>query len=210
MGSNGSEVASENPLPARPLDRASQRGRMLDGMARTVTRHGYAGTPVAAVLKAAGVSRKTFYEHFVDKQDCFLAAYDAIVALCTERLVSAYHGGTDWEGSIARAFAALLETLAAEPDFAHLGVVDVLAAGPPALARRDETLRRLVRFIEHTRERAETVVEPPRLVGQAIVGGIHELIYSQIVRGETERLPELSGELLHYTFMLLGVPRAAG
>jgi AcrR family transcriptional regulator len=210
MGSNGSEVAPENPPPERLLERASQRGRMLDGMARTVARHGYAATPVAAVLAAAGVSRKTFYEQFADKQACFLAAYDAIVALCTERLVSAYHGGEGWEDAIARAYAALLGTLAAEPDFAHLGVVDVLAAGPQALARRDATLRRFARFIDHTRERAEAAVSPPRLVGQAIVGGIHELVYSQIVRGETARLPELTDELLHYTFMLLGVPCAGG
>jgi AcrR family transcriptional regulator len=190
------------------LGRGSQRERLLEGMARTVGRRGYADTPVADVLKAAGVSRRTFYEQFADKEDCFIAAYDAIVALCTERLVAAYHAGDDWEDAIAGAYAAVLETLAGEPDFAHLGVVEALAAGPRALARRDRTLRRFARFIDFTRERADATVTPPRRVGQAIVGGIHELVYSQIVRGETRRLPELTDELLHYTFMLLGVERS--
>ncbi|HZV72762.1 MAG TPA: TetR/AcrR family transcriptional regulator [Conexibacter sp.] len=211
MGSNGATDAGngQTPLP-RALAPVTQRERLLDGMARTVTQRGYAGTPVAEVLKAAGVSRRTFYEQFADKEDCFLAAYDAIVRLCTERLIAAYHAGGGWEHGIAAAYDALLRTLASEPDFAHLGVVDVLGAGPLALARREATLRRFARFIDFTRERAEAVVTPPPLVGRAIVGGIHELVYSQIVRGETTRLPQLTGDLLHYTFMLLGLPRAVG
>jgi AcrR family transcriptional regulator len=191
------------------LPRSSQRDRLIAGMARTVARRGYASTPVAEILQAAGVSRRTFYEQFADKEDCFLAAYDAIVTLCTTEAVAAYHRGGTWERGIGCAYAALLETLAAEPDFAHLGVVDVLAAGPQALARREATLRRFARFIDFTRERAGETVAPPALVGQAIVGGIHELVYSHIVRGETARLPELSAELLHYTFMLLGISRTA-
>jgi len=204
LGSSGSSGPADS---ARPLARTTQRDRLLDGMAQTVARRGYAATPVAEVLKVAGVSRRTFYEQFADKEDCFLAAYDAIVALCTQRLVAAYHGARDWEDGIACAYDALLATLAQEPDFAHLGIVGALAAGPRALARREATLRRLARFVDHTSERAGSAVPPPALVGQAIVGGIHELVYSQIVRGETARLPQLAPELLHYTFMLLGIVR---
>ena len=208
MGSNGTTDATDGGAPLPPaLARETQRERLLHGMAQTVARRGYAATPVAEVLKAAGVSRRTFYEQFADKEDCFIAAYDAIVAVATERLVTAYHAGETWEEGIAFAYDALLGTLAAEPDFAHLGVVEILAAGPRALARREATLRRLARFIDFTRERTEAAATPPALVGQAIVGGIHELVYSQIVRGEATRLPRLTDELLHYTFMLLGVPR---
>ena len=210
MGSNGwTDSRDGELLLPRVIARSTQRERLLDGMARTVARRGYAATPVAEVLKAAGVSRRTFYEQFADKEDCFLDAYDAIVGLCTERLVAAYHAGSGWEDGIARAYDALLQTLAEEPDFAHLGVVDVLGAGPRALARRDAALLRFARFIDYTRERAEIAVTPPRLVGQAIVGGIHELVYSQILRGEAERLPQLTDELLHYTLMLVGARAAS-
>jgi AcrR family transcriptional regulator len=202
------EVADGRAALAPALGRHTQRDRLLRGMAATVARRGYAATPVAEVLKAAGVSRRTFYELFADKEDCFLAAYDAIAALCSERMLAAHDAGETWEESIARAYDALLGTLAAEPDFAHLGVVDVLAAGPRALARREATLRRFAGFLDVKSGRAEATAKPPTLVGQAIVGGIHELVYSQLVRGRAARLPRLTDELLHYTSMLLGVPRA--
>jgi len=206
METDGSIDARARMAPRSLLPRATQRERLLDGMARTVAHRGYVATPVAEVLRAAGVSRRTFYEQFADKEDCFIAAYDAIAQLCTGRVVAAYHAGEGWEDGIAHAYDALLTTLAAEPDFAHLGVVDVLGAGPRALERREAALRRFARFVDHTREHAEMAVSPPRLVGQAIVGGIHELIYSQLLRDRAAALPELRGELLHYTFMLLGVP----
>jgi AcrR family transcriptional regulator len=201
------DVAS--PL-APALARETQRDRLLHGIAATVARRGYAATPVAEVLRTAGVSRRTFYEQFTDKEDCFIAAYEAIVRVCTKRLVAGYHAGDTWEEGIGFAYEALLGTLASEPDFAHLGVVDVLAAGPRALARREATLRRFARFLDFTRERAEPITRPPTLVGHAIVGGIHELIYSQLVRSRAGALLELTDELLHYTFMLLGVSRPPG
>lgn len=210
-GSNGSTGAHDATVPLRSIfARRTQRDRLLDGMAQAVARRGYAATPVAEVLKASGVSRRTFYEQFADKEDCFLAAYDAIVALCTERLVAGYHAGDGWAEGIVRAYEALLTTLAAEPDYAHLGVVGVLAAGPRALARREATLRRFARFLDYTRERVDAAVQPPALVGQAIVGGIHELVYSQIVRGGATELPQLAHDLEHYTFMLLGVTPPVG
>ena len=55
----------------------SQRDRILRSIADAVAEHGYVMTPVADVLRRAGVSRETFYEHFANKQECFLAAYDA-------------------------------------------------------------------------------------------------------------------------------------
>jgi len=211
LGSIGSHDLGYGQLSLPPQrHRRSQRDRLLHGMAETVARRGYAATPVAEVLKAAGVSRRTFYEQFADKEDCFLAAYEAFTARCAERVAASCRAaGEAWEESLADVYGALLRTLAAEPAFAHLAVVEVLAAGPRALARRDAALRRLARFIDAMHERADGVARPPRLVGQAIVGGMHELVYSQIVRGETERLPELVDDLLHYTCMLLGAPRPA-
>jgi AcrR family transcriptional regulator len=208
-GSNGSAQLGEEQHAGRPriLAPVTQRERLLDAMAQTVARQGYASTSVADVLKVARISRRTFYEKFVDKEDCFLAAYDEIARLCEDRVVAAYRAERSWEAGVAGAYDALLAALAAEPDFAHLGVVEILAAGPRGLARRDATLRRFARFIEHTREQLGTTVVPGELVAQAISGGIQELLHSQIVRGETDRLPALAGELMHYTLMLLGIER---
>lgn len=186
---------------------STQRERLLDGMARTVAEQGYAATSVADVLQAARISRRTFYERFADKEDCFLAAYDAIAEVCHARVSSAFSAAPTWSDGVASGLDALLWALAAEPHFARLAVVEVLGAGPRGLARRDETMRRFAGFIQSGRAQFDEQLSPhPDVVAQAIVGGIYELLYSRIVRGEAERLPELSGELLHYTFMLLGMP----
>jgi AcrR family transcriptional regulator len=208
-GANGATQLGGGQHAGRPriLAPVTQRERLLDAMARTVARQGYASTSVADVLKTARISRRTFYEKFVDKEDCFLAAYDAISELCEDRVVAAYRAERAWEPGVASAYDALLTALAAEPDFARLGVVEILAAGPRGVARRDATLRRFARFVEHTRERLGTTAVPGELVAQAIAGGIQELLYSQIVRGQTDRLPDLAGDLMQYTFMLLGIKR---
>lgn len=212
MSSNGliddGDGDAGDARPSREFTPVTQRERLIDGMARTVARQGYAATSVADVLKAARISRRTFYEQFADKEDCFLAAYDQISERCTERVATAFHTTRSWTEGVERAVDAALRLLAAEPDFARLGVVEVLGAGPRGLARRDATLGRFVEFVERGRaELGDAGAPPPQLVAQAIVGGIYELVYSHIVRGDADRLPELSGELLHYTFMLLGAPR---
>lgn len=209
MGTGGTahQPDGEGALAPRPLLPVTQRERLIDAMARTVAAQGYAATSVADVLREAGVSRRTFYERFSDKEDCFLAAYDAIVALALERVRSACADAPDAALQLEQGIGALLALLAEEPEFARLGVVEVLAAGPRGLARRDETLRHFAAFVQSHREQLDDSAPPPDLVAQAIVGGIYELLYSHILRGETDRLPELSGEMLHYTFMLLGMPR---
>src|SRR5436190_446605 len=68
---------------------ASQRGRMLEAMALAVRDKGYTGTAVADVVAGAGVSRETFYQHFADKEDCFLAAQTAGDRFACEALVAA-------------------------------------------------------------------------------------------------------------------------
>src|SRR3954449_5882078 len=82
--------ASQLPKGRHGLSRAfiahNQRERLLDAIANVVAEKGYAATRVADITDYAGVSRKTFYELFTDKEDCFLAAYDAITALLMDRM----------------------------------------------------------------------------------------------------------------------------
>ena len=76
------EVVRKLPRRAHDLSRAdvseSQRWRLLEAVTEVVAERGYEGASVAHVIAAAGVSRKTFYEHFADKEACFLAAYDVL------------------------------------------------------------------------------------------------------------------------------------
>src|SRR5918996_5397040 len=81
--------AGQHKLP-REFVLRSQRDRMLDAMAQACAFEGYGGATVAAVIARAGVSRRTFYEHFRDREDCFLAAYDAILAQFFGHVIPAY------------------------------------------------------------------------------------------------------------------------
>src|SRR5215218_4516301 len=81
---------------AREVVLASQRGRLLEAMAQCVAEHGYAVTTVAQVIARAGVSRKTFYEHFPDKRACFLAAWEVGTELLLEHMLAAADEAPDW------------------------------------------------------------------------------------------------------------------
>src|SRR3954452_4843265 len=120
----------------REVVEASQRGRLLDAMARVVAAKGFGATSVADVIARAGVSRKTFYVHFRDKLDCFLAAYDLGVEVLLATVRAAGEDETD-PIAVARARTrAYLATLSSEPDFARTFLLEVSAAGPEALERR--------------------------------------------------------------------------
>ncbi|HEX8856534.1 MAG TPA: helix-turn-helix domain-containing protein, partial [Thermoleophilaceae bacterium] len=97
---------------AREVVLASQRGRMLDAMAQSVAEKGYAATTVADVVGRAGVSRKTFYEHFRDKEDCFLEAWDAGVEILLDAVAQATTATEDWREGVRAGTRAYLETLA--------------------------------------------------------------------------------------------------
>src|SRR4051794_25349257 len=117
---------------AREVVAASQRGRLIEAIAHVVADKGYPQTTVADVIERAGVSRKTFYEHFHGKEACFLAAYDTGVAvlLDTVRAVEGIRGRV----------RAYLDLLDAEPAFARTFLIEVRAAGPKALQRRRESM----------------------------------------------------------------------
>jgi AcrR family transcriptional regulator len=184
----------------------NQRERLLDGMARTVAQRGYVATAVADVLKAAGISRRTFYEQFDDKRDCFLCAYDEFAALCEARVSAALELADDWHEALARGLEALLGTLAAEPDFARLAIVEIGTAGEPGLARRETALRRCAAFVERGLAHGDEGHRAPTLAAQVVVGGVQELIHTRIVRGDAHLLPSLHDRVLASIQLLTGAP----
>jgi AcrR family transcriptional regulator len=180
----------------------SQRGRMLVAMAEAVAERGYARTAVADVIERARVSRRTFYEHFANKQECFLAAYDAGVDLllgAIDRAVAA--AGPDLRAGATAGTRAYLEALAANPAFARTFLIEVLAAGPEALARRAAVHERFAEQLAGVVEEAG-LVAPPYVV-RACVGAIHELVSDRILHGDAD-LPELLEPVLDIQLRLLG------
>jgi AcrR family transcriptional regulator len=186
----------------------SQRDRILDGIAHAVAEKGYEATSVADVLGRAGVSRKTFYEQFADKESCFLAAYDAIFARILGRVVEAYESRRRWPDRVSAGLGALLDELAAEPAYARSGIVEVLAAGPEAIERRDAALRAFQTFYDPARPEVPDHGVAP-IVAEATIGGIYEVIYRRLITEGAEGLPRLRPELTYLALAPYLGPAAA-
>ena len=181
------------PLPSgrgrheysREFVAVSQRERLIDGIARAVSEKGYKAATVADVIKAAGVSRKTFYEHFSNFEDCYLAAYDALVPVLVEMVDGGFNSVDDpWPERIRRGLRGLLEFVAHEPDFARAGLVEVLSAGPNALARRDIVMQGMAAYFDPSRHEIDVEVSEPTLVAELVVDGLYGLLYTRLARGE--------------------------
>jgi AcrR family transcriptional regulator len=187
----------------------SQRSRIHQAMIEVVAARGYPETRVVDVIGVAGVSRKTFYELFESKEDCFLAAYDVLLGNLLAEATDAFEAdsGGPWAERIAAALAALLEHLSKHPEEARFAIVEVLAAGPKALARRDAALRQFTGFLEGGR--SETSVELPGITSIAIAGGVNELLYSEILHGAVSRLSSRLPDLMFWvTLPYLGAAGA--
>jgi AcrR family transcriptional regulator len=183
----------------------SQRNRIHQAMIEVVSERGYPETRVVDVIGVAGVSRKTFYELFDSKEECFLAAYDLLLDNLLADAGNAFDSkaGAPWAERISAALETLLRHLAEHPDEARFAIVEVLAAGPRALARRDAALRQFTGFLEPGR--SETSVELPGITSLSIAGGINELLYSEILHGAAGRLPSRLPDLMFWvTLPFLG------
>jgi AcrR family transcriptional regulator len=205
--SGGAPGPQQLPKGRHGLSRAfiasNQRERLLDAMANVVATKSYAGTRVADVTDYAGVSRKTFYELFTDKEQCFLAAFDAITALLMDRMARALADVAEasWSVQVRALLGEFLRFLAAEPAFARMCIVEVLGSGAEGLARRDAAIEAffpVVDQIPRSQPGSEQWLAP--LTPVFVTGGILEVVYAAIRRGETTSLPDLEDDLTRLAF----------
>jgi AcrR family transcriptional regulator len=181
---------------------ANQRERILSAVCQATAELGYADMSVEAIIARAGVSRRTFYEHFKNKEDAFLAAYDAVVHRLARHVQRAYLQQTTALERLRAGIGAYLQFLAGEPEIARMGIVEVLAAGPRALARRNDALRLFAEIIEDNIHQLVPSVRQPALTAESIVGGIYEVVFSRILAGRTAELSSMTDDLLVAVLML--------
>ncbi len=177
----------------------SQRERLLRAMGEAVAEHGYVKTSVAEVLRRAGVSRETFYEHYPNKETCFLAAYDAAVARVLDAIggrPTPEAGNVDEPLALALVdgmLARYLAVLAAEPAIARTFLIEVYGAGPAALDRRVEVQRR---FAAGVAGQLGANTDAQRFACELVVAGTGALVTQRLCAGEGDRLTELHGPLM--------------
>jgi len=167
---------------------ACARSRLLAAMAQSAAVSGFLDVTVDDVIVAARASRRTFYEHFANREECLLATYDAIRD--DIMLVVAEAGP-----ALEPALAALLRYFAAWPAHARVLCVDILAAGPIGLARHEATMGRLAAEVVRYRDPLERPA-PGLLrsddVAQAVLGAVHRIIQRRLIDGRHASLPRLA------------------
>jgi len=183
---------------AREAVAASQRGRMLDAITKIVAEKGYGATTIADVVSRAGVSRRAFYEQFRDVETCLLAAFDAGASFVLSRIEQelAAVDATDWRKRAGVLIELYLAILAAEPEFAQVLHVDVLAAGQGARARWAQALQHFVALYRAlnaiAREEDPAIPHVSDKTFLVLAGGIAELVREYARTGRLGQLPELA------------------
>jgi AcrR family transcriptional regulator len=205
------DIPRRLPRGSHGLDRdvveASQRTRLLEAVGRAVAERGYAAATIDDVVSRAGVSKQTFYDHFADKQDCFLAAYEAASEELLERVGEAHASSDDWLELTRAGVRAYLRWLAGDPALARVFLIEVAAAGPVALERR-EALRD--RYAELMRARLEPdAPSPPPEIFHAVVAAVDDVVVRHIREHGAEELPALEPVLLYLQVALLAGPESA-
>lgn len=188
-----------------------QRARILAGATEVVGELGYEGLTVTEIVKRTRISRRTFYEVFAGREQCFLAAFDAALARVSAPTIAAYESERAWTERIRAALSALLAVFDERPALARLLVVETLAAGSSATRRRAEVVRALVGAVDAGRGQV-----PPRrasatapLAAEGAVGAVLAVLHDRILSTGGRPLSALLGPLMSIIVLLYLGPAAA-
>ena len=204
------------PLPAgrhgfsREQVAHNQRERLLAGFAAAVAEHGYNAVTITHITKAAKVSRRVFYENFEGKEECFLAAFDAVVGHIRELVAEATAAAPDWPHQAIAAARESLAFLAAEPDLARLCLVEAQSGGPVLARRFHEAVAELVPALERGREQRPGERPLPPSTEESTVGALVSLAARKVSAGETEQLEELLPDFTQFILSPYLGPDEAG
>ncbi len=166
------------------------RGRLLSATFALVGERGYEGVTARSVSEHAGVSNRTFYECFSDREDCFLAAFNHAVAGLELEARAGWASEPGWVAAVRAALAALLRALDREPAVGRLVFVEALGAGPRVLARRARVLESLAAAVDGGRANVQAPAGLPGLVAEGVVGATFGVIHARLLELRPEPLVE--------------------
>jgi AcrR family transcriptional regulator/DNA-binding MarR family transcriptional regulator len=188
----------------------TQRSRMLGSALTVIFEHGYGEMSVSRVTAGAGVSRRTFYDLFRDREDCFLAVFDEAVVRAREVLLDGYASGEGWAAGVRGGLHALLAFLDREPGVRSLLVVDALRAGPRVQERRSEILGELSGALHRTGSLArDGRAELPALTGEGVTGAVLGVIHTRVMSKRPGRMLDLLNALMGVVVLPYLGPEAA-
>jgi AcrR family transcriptional regulator len=213
----GKNKVGAGPLPALAIvdGETDYRARLVEGMAAALAEKGYTDVSVADVVQHARVSKRTFYQHFADKEACYLATYAALSDDLLARIAEA--GATDRPAAerLVAATHAYLAALEERPALTRTFLTEIQAAGPEALKLRRSIHQRFSELLRLLVERGRNErlglrpISPQMAV--ALVGGINELVLLTIEEGRGQHLHEIGDTVVELLrAVLLARPKRAG
>jgi AcrR family transcriptional regulator len=168
-------------------------------MAEIVGKDGYRSATVTAICAEAGLSRQTFYQHFDDREACFVAVLDEAYALGAGVIVRAIRSSATWQQGLRQALATLLSLFDSHPAFARMWMIESIAAGPPVLMHREKLLMKLTEEIVGCWEGFPVA---PRRSGSTVSSAIMAAVVAAIQR---HLLTDADGPLLDLLGSLMGI-----
>jgi AcrR family transcriptional regulator len=184
--------------PSRDEVKSNQRARLQGATIEAIAARGFEATSVAELCRLAGVSKRTFYEQFDNKQTCFLSTYDRIMECTIARISAARPLHEGWEAGLQAVLAALAQGVVDMPKAAHLALLEALPAGPATLARRDSARADTEWLLTSSFEESVHDVTLPPAVATGIVCGVERVMRSCLRDGREEQIEMLASELAEW------------
>jgi len=188
------EAASDDAARSDPQH--AHRLRLVGAMAAVLAEKAYSTVTIADVARQARVSKRTFYEHFADKEACFIAVYATLSDIVLKATFDATAGNLPWATKLRAATRAYLSTLESQPALTRTLMMDIYAAGPEALKIRRQVQKRfadqLRRLVALGRKDGPKKTRLSQAMATAVIGGINELVLVAVEEGRADRLTELA------------------
>lgn len=184
-----------------------KRQRILQGMLEAVGRQGYEQTTVEDAIADAGLYRQAFYDHFEDKEDCYLQALDAGSAWVELAMREAAAGEATWRGQLRGALMGLLRYLDEQPEIGRALLVEVHSAGPSAVGKRTEAMERAAAMVDLAREESDGAA--PEISAEAVVAGILAVLHPRLAADRKDDFGRLLPELMYLAVLPYFGPDAA-
>ncbi|MFI6170301.1 TetR/AcrR family transcriptional regulator [Nocardia sp. NPDC051052] len=198
---------------ARDAVLVSQRGRLIEAMVECVDSKGYSGTTLTDIVARARVSRSTFYEHFANKEECFVEAVHTGVDIVATRIadeLAQLTPAADAHARIESIVGTFCETVATEPDFARLVLVESFKVNQAAVDYRDLAVDRFAAlyrlFYDEARQADPTLPEVSDDLIALIPDAIGERTRRVIVSDGPARVPALIPLFVQFVSATLGLP----
>lgn len=188
-------MSAQETSPPQLARDADQRVRLLQGMGRAVAARGLAHTTIADVVREAGMSKRSFYEHFPNKEACFLSLYAAASGAALRTLREAVLPDRPWDSQLEAALEAYFTHLASGHLLLKALLVDIHLLGAPGAAVRREGLELMAQFMcdtlnGHPRGGGGPPISPD--LALAAIAGINEWILRSVEREDTASLPKMA------------------